>query len=86
MYEYDWTWGRKSDEFGPLKYLKLIEWRWAEFPPTTFYNELQAAQKVAKIQYYILINKLKYNGYFYINQLDSRRINFDVIVSFRTFV
>ena len=25
MYEYDWTWGRKSDEFGPLKYLKLIE-------------------------------------------------------------
>ena len=25
MSEYDWTWGRKSDEFGPLKYLKLIE-------------------------------------------------------------
>ena len=25
MYEHDWTWGRKSDEFGPLKYLKLIE-------------------------------------------------------------
>lgn len=25
MYEYDWTWGGKSDEFGPLKYLKLIE-------------------------------------------------------------
>lgn len=33
MYEHDWTWGRKSDEFGPLKY--------------TFYSELQAAQKVA---------------------------------------
>lgn len=25
IYEHDWTWGRKSDEFGPLKYLKLIE-------------------------------------------------------------
>ena len=25
MYEHDWTWGRKSDPFGPLKYLKLIE-------------------------------------------------------------
>ena len=24
---------------------------WAEIPPTTFYSELQAAQKVAKILY-----------------------------------
>ncbi len=59
---------------------------WAEILPTTFYSELQAAQKVAKIRCYILISKLKYNGYFCINQLDSRRINFDVIISFRTFV
>ena len=69
MYEHDWTWGRKSDEFGPLKYLKIIECRWAEFPPTTFYSELQAAQKVAKIHKLNNINYidiLKYRNTIYI--------------------
>lgn len=25
VHQHDWRWGRKSDEFEPLKYLKLIE-------------------------------------------------------------
>lgn len=42
---------------------------WAEIPPTTFYSELQAAQKVAKIHILNNINYayiLKYRNTIYI--------------------